>query len=238
MLEYLFFFLSAVQIDTFAQQQPALETHLKSLNHNFTKYLERHTEVYEKDLQRVGELFTKLQAVVETDQLTQGKIRRRFSLVTTCSNRTSLGNDELASLMTKIGNSYNGIADLYKTKGYEGLRDFVERIQEYLGLLSCFPVIIHIQRVRNSEEEKKHEEILFVFQSATEYLRNAQRNSVVPDLNGATQRNQVLNHVILAEINFFQKAKVNDLKAYIKTLLDEQVNFYETVFRLFEILVE
>ena len=92
--------------------------------------------------------------------------------------------------------------------------------------------------MRNSEEEKKHEEILFVFQSATEYLRNAQRNSVVPDLNGATQRNQVLNHVILAEINFFQKAKVNDLKAYIKTLLDEQVNFYETVFRLFEILVE
>lgn len=182
----------AVQIDTFAQQQPALETHLKSLNHNFTKYLERHTEVYEKDLQRVGELFTKLQTVVETDRLTQG-------------------NDELADLMTKIGSSYHGIAELYKTKGYEGLRDFVERIQEYLGLLSCFPIIISIQR------------------SATEYLRNAQRNSIAPDLNGANQRNQILNHVILAEINFFQKAKVNDLKVYIKTLLDEQINFYEKI---------
>jgi len=92
--KYLF---SASQIDIFAQQQPGLETHLKNLNQGFTKYLERHTEVYEHDIQRVGDLFTKLHAVVQVDTSTHG-------------------NDDLSNVMSKISNSYNGIAELYKTK--------------------------------------------------------------------------------------------------------------------------
>ncbi len=42
-------------------------------------------------------------------------------------------------------------------------------------------------------------------------------------------RSQVLNHVVLAEINFFQKQKVNDLKLYMILLLDEQIEFYQKV---------
>ncbi len=61
---------SASQIDVFAQQQPGLEIHLKNLNQGFTKYLERHMEVYEHDIQRLGELFTKLHVVVENDTIT------------------------------------------------------------------------------------------------------------------------------------------------------------------------
>ncbi len=68
------YIFSASQIDAFAQLQPGLETHLKNLNQGFTKYLERHTEVYEHDVQRLGELFTKLHLVVETDATTPGKI--------------------------------------------------------------------------------------------------------------------------------------------------------------------
>jgi hypothetical protein len=65
-------YCSATQIDAFAQQQPGLETHLKNLNHGFTKYLERHTEIYEHDMQRVGDLFTKLHVVVQVDLTTPG----------------------------------------------------------------------------------------------------------------------------------------------------------------------
>jgi len=115
--------------------------------------------------------------------------------------------------MSKISDSYNGIAELYKTKGYEGIRDFIERIQDYTGILSCFPSILNIHR------------------SATEFIRNAQTRgaSATPDLNGAMHRNQVLNYVVLAEINFFQKEKVNDLKMYMQSLLDEQIEFYEKI---------
>ncbi len=44
-------------------------------------------------------------------------------------------------------------------------------------------------------------------------------------------RNQVLNHVVLAEINYFQKEKVNDLKLYMKSFLKQQIDFYQKVFR-------
>lgn len=46
-------------------------------------------------------------------------------------------------------------------------------------------------------------------------------------------RSQVLNHVILAEINFFQREKVYDFNTYLKQLLHEQIQFYENV-NLFE----
>ena len=49
------------------------------------------------------------------------------------------------------------------------------------------------------------------------------------DLNIILHRSQVLNHVVLAEINFFQKEKVKDLNLYLKTLIDEQIQFYEKV---------
>lgn len=88
---------SASQIDIFAQQQPSLETHLKNLNQGFAKYLDRHTEVYERDMQRVGELFIKLHTVVHADA-------------------TTSGNDDLSNSMSKISNSYNVIAELFRTK--------------------------------------------------------------------------------------------------------------------------
>jgi hypothetical protein len=46
---------------------------LRSLSHGFTKYLERHSEIYERDIQRVGELFTKLHLVAQVDAVTPGK---------------------------------------------------------------------------------------------------------------------------------------------------------------------
>ena len=39
----------------------------------------------------------------------------------------------------------------------------------------------------------------------------------------------MLNHVVLAEINFFQQEKVTDLSQYMKTFVDEQIQFYEKV---------
>ncbi|CAF3981534.1 unnamed protein product, partial [Rotaria sp. Silwood1] len=97
--------------------------------------------------------------------------------------------------------------------GSEGIRDFDERIQEYIGLLACFPLILSIQR------------------SASEFIRNIQQRgpSTVSDYNGVIHRSQVLNHVVLAEINFFQKEKVQDLNLYMKTLMHEQIQFYEQI---------
>jgi hypothetical protein len=70
--KFIFYLNSATQIETFAQQQPGLETHLKNLSQGFTKYLERHTEIYERDIQRIAELFSKLHTVVQVDTTTPG----------------------------------------------------------------------------------------------------------------------------------------------------------------------
>ena len=64
---------SATQVDVFAQQQPGFETHLRNLHQGLTKYLERHTEIYERDMQRLGDLFSKLFATMQIDTITAGK---------------------------------------------------------------------------------------------------------------------------------------------------------------------
>jgi hypothetical protein len=53
------------------------------------------------------------------------------------------------------------------------------------------------------------------------------------DFTSAIHRDHTLKHVVLAEINFFQKEKVNDLNVYLRTLVDEQIQFYEKVNFLF-----
>ncbi|CAF0938089.1 unnamed protein product [Adineta steineri] len=58
------------QIDTFSQQQPGLESQLKNLSQGLTKYVERHTEVYERDIQRIGELYSKVHQAVQLDTKT------------------------------------------------------------------------------------------------------------------------------------------------------------------------
>ncbi|CAF3985360.1 unnamed protein product [Rotaria sp. Silwood2] len=181
----------ASQIETFAQQQPGLESQLKYLCQGVMKYLERHTEVYERDIQRISELFSRVHQAVVVDT-------------------TTPGNKDLSNSISKISGSYGGIADLYKTKASEGLRDFNERIQEYIGILACFPSILSIQR------------------SAADFIKTVSQRAP-PDFSNAIHRGHVLNHVVLAEINFFQREKVTDLKAYMKTLVDEQIQFYEKV---------
>jgi hypothetical protein len=62
-------------------------------------------------------------------------------------------------------------------------------------------------------------------------MRTAQQRgqSTTPDFNSVLNRSQVLNYVVLAEINFFQREKVTDLNSYMKTLLNQQIQFYEKV---------
>jgi hypothetical protein len=64
----------STQIDTFAQQLPALEMHMKSLNQGLNKYVEKHREVYERDMQRISELFARMHVAVQADVNTPGKI--------------------------------------------------------------------------------------------------------------------------------------------------------------------
>ena len=56
---------------------------------------------------------------------------------------------------------------------------------------------------------------------------NQQRGTA--DFSNAVNRVHVLNHVVLAEINFFQREKVDDFNVYLKALVDEQIQFYEKV---------
>jgi len=68
-------------------------------------------------------------------------------------------------------------------------------------------------------------------------MKTSQQRAQV-DFTNTIHRNHVLNHVVLAEINFFQKEKVNDLNIYLKTLVDEQVQFYGKVNHLKLILLQ
>ncbi|CAF0928284.1 unnamed protein product [Adineta ricciae] len=175
------------QIDAFVHQQPGLESQFRNLSQGLTKYTERYTDTYERDIQKIGELFSKVHLAVQID-------------------KTTPGNQELSNSINKISRSYNDIAESYKTKGSEGLRNFNERIQEYIGLLGCFPSILGIQK------------------SASDFMKTVQQRGI--DASDAARRYHDLNHVVLAEINFFQKQKVIDLNEYLQEVVDEQTNFY------------
>ncbi len=64
---------STSQIDTFTQQQPGLESQMKNLSQGLSKYIEKHTEVYERDIQRISEVFSKVHLAVQVDTTTSGK---------------------------------------------------------------------------------------------------------------------------------------------------------------------
>lgn len=64
-----------------------------------------------------------------------------------------------------------------------------------------------------------------------DFIRTVQQRgpTATADYNGALERHNIFNHVILAEINLFQKDKVHDLHNYMKTIMTEQIQFYERV---------
>lgn len=62
------------------------------------------------------------------------------------------------------------------------------------------------------------------------------QNRGTADFTNAVHRNLILNYVVLAEINFFQNEKVSDLNVYLKTLVEEQIQFYEKV--IFNFLIQ
>lgn len=74
------FDFSISQIDTFGQQQPGLENQFKNLSQGLSKYIERHTEVYERDIQKICELFSKVHLAVQVDTATPGKIFLFFQI--------------------------------------------------------------------------------------------------------------------------------------------------------------
>jgi hypothetical protein len=104
---------SQAHIDAFAAQQPGLESQLKNLSQGIAKYLERHTEVYERDIQRVSEHFSKVHLAVQVDTTTPGTC---VAFAQSMHFPFFLGNKDLSSSIMKISASYSGIADLYKTK--------------------------------------------------------------------------------------------------------------------------
>lgn len=70
---------------------------MKNLSLGLSKYVEQHTGVYERDIQRIGELFGKLHTALIPDVTTDG-------------------NQQLSSSIAQISASYRTIAELYKTK--------------------------------------------------------------------------------------------------------------------------
>ena len=61
-------------IDVFVQQQPSLETNLRTLSQGIARYVDRQIELYDRDAQRIGELFAKFQSALVADTNTPGAI--------------------------------------------------------------------------------------------------------------------------------------------------------------------
>ena len=85
------------EIEAFVRQQPALESQFRNLSQGLTKYIERYSDTYERDIQKISELFSKVHNAVQQDT-------------------SKSGSKELSSSIHKISESYNEIAESYKTK--------------------------------------------------------------------------------------------------------------------------
>ena len=93
------------QIEVFVHQQPGLESQFRNLSQGLSKYIERYTDTYERDIQKISELFSKVHLAVQNDT-------------------TTPGNRELSNSIHKISGAYNEIAESYKIK----VRDVCEGV--------------------------------------------------------------------------------------------------------------
>ncbi|CAB4036402.1 sorting nexin-33-like [Paramuricea clavata] len=122
----------------------------------------------------------------------------------------------ITEAIAHTGRTYVDIGEAFGEQPRLDILHLMEGLQEYTGILSTFPEIIHVHK------------------STVEKVKDCERKQteerVEPDLvEQVTTRANVITNVTLSEINLFHKQRVIDHKAMMQHFLREQINFYQGI---------
>ncbi len=151
---------------------------------------------------------------VKKDLTTLG--RRFEELGTALSNEAleSQNNAILSRALVTCGNTYVQIGNSYADQPKEDVNPLLDRLYLYRGIVQQMPDIVQFEKNAISTYEE--------LQQRPEKLQG--RN-----LMEVASRREVISHVTFAEINHFNREKVEDITICMKTFLKKQIEFYTEI---------
>ncbi len=118
---------------------------------------------------------------------------------------------EISNATRSVADTFRLIGNIHGDQAQHDTYPLLERFKMYQGIMS--------EMCNIAQNEKSANSIFEDFQSRPEKLEGR-------SLTDVTSRREVISHITFAEINQFNKEKVHDLSAYMKSFLGEQIKFY------------
>ena len=123
-------------------------------------------------------------------------------------------NQALSRAMVTAGNTYSQIGNLYGEQNKEDISPLLDRLMLYRGIIQQMPDIVQFEKnsIQTYEE----------FNQRPEKLQGRSLHEIAP-------RREIISHVTFAEINQFNRDKVDDLTNYMRNFLQKQIDFYTEI---------
>ena len=123
-------------------------------------------------------------------------------------------NSALSRAMVTAGNTYTQIGNLYGEQAREDIGPLFDRFSLYRGLIQQMPDIVQFEKnsIQTYEE----------FTQRPEKLQGRNLHEIAP-------RREIISHVTFAEINQFNRDKVDDITNYMRSFLQKQIDFYSEI---------
>ncbi|CAF0725206.1 unnamed protein product [Brachionus calyciflorus] len=142
---------------------------------------------------------------------------KRFDDLGIALNNESLdasNNHELTDALITTGNTYTQIGNMFGEQPKTDIGPLLDRFQLYRGIIQQMPDIVQFEK----QSIQTYEE----FQNRPEKLEGRSLMEIAP-------RREIISHVTFAEMNLFNKDKVDDFNQYMKTFLQQQIAFYSEI---------
>jgi hypothetical protein len=123
-------------------------------------------------------------------------------------------NATLSIALVTAGNTYSQIGNLYGEQSKADIAPLCEKFSLYRGIIQQMPDICQFERNALACCED--------FGARPEKLEGRQYMDVVP-------RREVISHVTFAEVNLFNRDKVDDFAQSMKCFLQQQIAFYAEI---------
>lgn len=123
-------------------------------------------------------------------------------------------NSMLSTALITAGNTYSQIGNIYGEQGKLDMNPLIDKFYMYRGIIQQMPDIVQFEKnaIQTCEE----------FNQKPEKLEGRALMEVIP-------RREIISHVTFAEINLFNKDKVDDFSQSMRTFLQQQIAFYTEI---------
>jgi hypothetical protein len=123
-------------------------------------------------------------------------------------------NKQLSTAFLTVGNVYTEIGHVYGEQSKLDITPLLDNLSLYRGIIQQMPDVVQFEKnaIQTYEE----------FQAKPEKLEGHKLMEVAPRL-------ELIHHVTFAEINLFNKDKVDDLNLYMRKFLQQQISFYSEI---------